>query len=280
MSSQLILSDPSKINAFGVSASDRWRYAVLFATVAGTLILMMLQPAIPQDVAYHAFADTRSYFGISNFFDVTSNLPFLIVGAAGVKFCRLNSTVGYWPGWLTLFAGVALISVGSGYYHLAPDNDTLVWDRLPMTVGFMGLFVALLSEYLHTRVGKVLLVPALITGIFSVLYWYFTDDLRLYYWIQFMPLLTVVVVVVVFRPAYSKQWMLVVALIFYMLAKFAELYDREIYILLQGVVSGHSLKHLLSAAGCLALLLMLMIRIPLAGANPSRSDPPVRPRQL
>lgn len=270
------MSDPSKLNHAAVSNTDSWRYAVLFATVAGTLILIMLQPAMPQDVTYHAFADARSYIGIPNFFDVTSNLPFLIVGAAGVMHCRSGDVAGYRPGWLTLFAGVAMISLGSGYYHLSPDNRTLVWDRLPMTIGFMGLFVALLSDYLRPRIGRTLLLPALLTGMFSVFYWHFTDDLRLYYWVQFMPLLTVLVVVFLFRPSYSRQWMLIASLGFYMLGKFAELYDREIFAFLQGSVSGHTLKHLLSAAGCLTLLLMLVNREPVSGARAFLPDRSVR----
>ncbi len=135
-------------------AADAWQYITLVTAVIGTLIVMLLQDPIAQDIAYHSFADTRTFFGIANFFDVTTNIPFLVVGSAGVKYCLKNASTGFWPGWFALFAGVAMISFGSGYFHLNPSNDTLVWDRLPMTIGFMGLFVALLSEYLHLRVGQ------------------------------------------------------------------------------------------------------------------------------
>lgn len=256
-SSLLILSVRSIVNPL----AGTWRYAILFITLAGTLIYTLLQSPVPQDISYHTFADQRSFFGIPNFFNVASNFFFLLVGAIGVRYCVGNATIGFWPGWLTLFTGITMISLGSGYYHLAPDNHTLVWDRLPMTIGFMGLLVALLSEYLHPRVGKMLLIPALLTGFFSVFYWHFTGDLRLYYWVQFMPLLIVLVIVLFFRPAYSRQWMLLVALIFYLLAKFSEYFDREIFDLLYGYSSGHTLKHLLSAVGCFVLLLMLVRRV-------------------
>lgn len=249
-------------------SANAWRYFILFTAVIGTLIVMLLQDPIAQDIAYYGFADMRTFFGIPNFFDVTTNIPFLCVGAAGVNYCSKNASIGFWPGWFALFAGVAMISFGSGYFHLNPSSDTLVWDRLPMTVGFMGLFVALLPEYLHLRLGKALLIPALLIGVYSVLHWYFFDDLRLYLWIQFMPLLTVIVMVIFFRPTFSKQWMLLVALMFYILAKVAESHDGEIFILLQGSLSGHSLKHLLAAAGCLVLLIMLINRKPL---DPNRA---------
>lgn len=248
-------------------AADARQYITLVTAVIGTLIVMLLQDPIAQDIAYHSFADTRTFFGIANFFDVTTNIPFLVVGSAGVKYCLKNASTGFWPGWFALFAGVAMISFGSGYFHLNPSNDTLVWDRLPMTIGFMGLFVALLSEYLHLRVGRVLLIPALLIGVYSVFYWHFFDDLRLYLWVQFMPLLTVIVMVIFFRPTFSKQWMLLAALVFYILAKVAEFYDGEIFILLSGNLSGHSLKHLLSAVGCIVLLLMLINRKPLDRRN-------------
>jgi len=129
-----------------------------------------------QNPDYHDFADRRAFFGIPNFFDVMSNIPFLLVGMAGMSFCFGNRLVSFRPAWLTFFAGVAIVSVGSGYYHWNPTNETLVWDRLPMTIGFMGLFVAVLAEYVSARLGRFLLVPALLMGLSSVFYWHWFDD--------------------------------------------------------------------------------------------------------
>jgi hypothetical protein len=36
--------------------------------------------------------------------------------------------------WTLFFAGVTAVGVGSTYYHLNPDNATLVWDRLPVSL--------------------------------------------------------------------------------------------------------------------------------------------------
>ena len=68
-----------------------------------------------------------------------------------------------------------LTAACSSYYHLAPDNARLVWDRLPMTVGFMGLFAAMLTERVNPRLGRALLVPLIFAGVGSVVYWFWTE---------------------------------------------------------------------------------------------------------
>lgn len=247
-----------------------WRYAVLLTVVLGTLVFMMTWQPFGQVLSYHDFADKRAFLGIPNFLDVATNVGYLAVGIVGILSCYRSAAPGYRTGWLTLFTGVSFIGVGSGYYHLNPTNATLVWDRLPMTIGFMGLFVALLAEYIDLRAGKILLIPALAIGIFSVLYWGWRDDLRLYYWVQGMPLLIVPLLVILFRPHYSQQVKLIVALGFYVLAKITELYDREVFELTGVLLSGHSLKHLLSAVGILALASMIAGRRSLT--TPSAND--------
>lgn len=253
------MQEPNKqitLSSFGIG----WRHALLLFIVLGSLALMLSMQPIAQNPDYHDFADRRTFFGIPNFFDAISNIPFLLVGIAGIRACLGNHLMSYRPAWITFFAGVAIISAGSAWYHFNPNNDTLVWDRLPMTIGFMGLLVALLAEYVNARLGRFLLVPALLMGFSSVFYWHWFGDLRFYVWIQFIPLLTVPVLMVLFRPRFSHQWLLLVALACYLLAKFAEAYDREVFVFTQSLFSGHSFKHLLSALGCFSVLVMLKTR--------------------
>jgi len=236
------------------------RYFLLAGVALGSLLMVLTQPPFGQDPGYHRFADQRCFLSVPNFFDVISNLPFVIVGVAGVRFCLRNRLGGLRVVWLSFFAGVALVGPGSAFYHWMPTNASLVLDRLPMTVAFMGLMTALLGEYAGVRIGKIFLAPALILGLMSVLCWYRFDDLRLYAWVQFFPLIFLPMVALLLRRRYTGQGFLIVALVCYVLAKAAENFDRDIFELTHDLVSGHTLKHLLAASGGLAILMMLKNR--------------------
>ncbi|SVE55585.1 uncharacterized protein METZ01_LOCUS508439 [marine metagenome] len=157
---------------------------------------------------------------------------------------------------MALFAGVALVSLGSAYYHWSPTNDSLVFDRLPMSAGFMALFVALLGEAVDRRLVRWGLVPALLLGMASVVYWAMFEDLRPYLWVQIIPLLTIPVVMLLYRGRLAHGWWLAAALGLYLLAKGAELLHAQVYALSLELFSGHTLKHLLAAAGCYCLVLI------------------------
>ena len=193
------------------------RHAALGLTVLVTVLVAASWPPIRQSLDYHDFADRRTLLGIPNGLNVLSNVPFAIVGLSGlaVTFSRrprgsspFSDPWERWP-YAALFAGVALTSLGSGYYHLAPDNARLVWDRLPMSVGFMGLLTALLAERVSLSIGRWLFVPLLATGAAGVFYWYWSElrgagDLRLYVLVQFGSLLWIVLLLVLY-PARSLR---------------------------------------------------------------------------
>lgn len=233
---------------------------MLVILVLGSLLWMLSLEPIAQNTGYHSFSDTRMFIGIPNCFDVVSNLPFLLIGVLGLRFCLRKKQGAVRSAWSVFFVGVGLVSIGSAYYHWNPTNESLVWDRLPMTIGFMGLFVAMLGEYVGKRLATLLLAPAVVLGLATVLYWHWTDDLRPYYWVQLIPLLTIPAVMILFRSGYSHQWLLLVALGWYVLAKVTESYDLAIFRNTQELLSGHSIKHLLAAGGCYSILLMLQRR--------------------
>ncbi len=237
------------------------RIAALVLLVLGPLAWLMFghgQP-IPQDRGYHVFADARTCLGITNFGNVASNMLFLLTGLAGTAWCRRNRS-GAWKSWLVFFTGVALVFAGSAYYHGNPGDDTLLWDRLPMTVAFMGLFSALLSEHLGTRLEMRLLAAALAVGIFSVFWWQYSGDLRVYVWVQAAPLLAIPYVIAAFPGRYDRRQYLLYGVGLYALAKAAELLDHEIYTATGRMISGHSAKHLLAALAVACVLLMLRRR--------------------
>ncbi len=238
-------------------STRHWRAVLVLLIVVGSLAFALTRPLFGQDPHYHQFADQRTILGIPNFFNVMSNVPFLLVGMAGFVLCLRRRLVDAGTSWTVFFIGVTWVSVGSGYYHWRPANETLVWDRLPMTMAFMAMFVALLGESVDEKLDRMLLMPALLVGISSVIYWHLFDDLRFYAWVQALPLLTVPVVMALFRSRYSHRWLLPSALGFYILAKMSESYDRQIMILSRGAVGGHAIKHVLAAASCWMVLEML-----------------------
>ena len=259
METDVVLTDSSKRRRQRLTMACKryWRLATLAAFILATLGGTMVFDPIPQDAAYHTFADQRPYLGIPNFFDVISNIPFALVGLVGLRAAQRLGSESAKAAWFALFVGVVCVSAGSAYYHWAPNNQSLVWDRLPMTIGFMGLLVALLGEYIDVRLVKFALTPAVLVGASSVLYWHVTDDLRFYAWIQFMPLGVVAFLLICFASRFTHSWLLIVALAWYVLAKLCESYDAAIFQMLQKTVSGHTIKHLLAAAGCLTLVALL-----------------------
>lgn len=247
-----------------------WREGTLVLVPVVLLAGIMAVGPIPQDPAYHQFADGRAIFGVSNFVNVASNLLFVVFGVVGTAFCLGPRRPRACVSWATLFIGGILIALGSGYYHSAPDSATLVWDRLPMTVAFMGLFAALVSEHVSERIEHEVLVPALIIGVASVLWWHYIDDLRLYVWVQAAPFVAIPVMLAMFPGKYTHRIYLLYGLGFYVLAKLAEVADRELFALTSGVLSGHSAKHMLAALSFFCVYLMLKRREPVAaGKDPS-----------
>src|SRR5262245_53352556 len=119
------------------------RLGLLWALLGAAVLGAALARPIPQDPAYHRLADARRMWGIPNALNVVSNVPFLLVGALGLWSVRLPQPRGggacliepgeRWP-YVAFFAGFGLTGLGSAYYHLAPGNETLFWDRLPLAM--------------------------------------------------------------------------------------------------------------------------------------------------
>ena len=238
----------------------------------GALVIMLLAvvalssfffvKAFPQDPSYHHFSDTAIWLDIPNTLNVLSNVPFMVVGIWGLVALwqgRLNILPSNRLAYLSFFMGTALVAIGSGYYHWKPDNTTLVYDRLPMTIAFMSLCAIIISEFVSERWGKWLLLPLLFLGLASVVYWQITEergagDLRFYAVVQFFPMLAMPVILLCGRSAFNAvkgYWLL---LVMYLLAKLCEHFDAPIHQFMI-VVSGHSIKHVLSALGVFCLLL-------------------------
>ncbi len=231
---------------------------------------MFLDP-IPQDPAYHLFADTRTILGIPNFNDVFSNVGFTIVGVLGVQ--AVMGTRGLLiftqrpepRPYMVFFIGVGLVSLGSAYYHWAPSNERLFWDRLPMSIAFMAFIAAIVADRIDARAGNVWLLPLLVVlGLLSTVYWHWTEslgrgDLRFYGLVQFYPMVAMPLVCWLFpEHRYTAGRYILWVVGWYALAKVLEYFDGEVFALLGHTVSGHTLKHYMAAIATYVILRMLV----------------------
>jgi len=244
------------------------------------IVAAFLLPAVPQSLAYHHFADQRDVFGIDNFLDVVSNLGFLIAGMAGLVIvfggrAQFEFRSERWP-YAVFFLGVLLTALGSGYYHLAPDNETLFWDRLPMTVAFMGLVSSQIVDRINIRAGLALLVPMLLLGAASVIYWRATEragvgNVLPYGILQGYSMVVVLLLAMLSPSRYTRGNDLYRVFGWYGLSKLLETFDAEV-LHLGSVVSGHTLKHIAAAIAGFTVCYMLSHRTlkePAAAKEPS-----------
>jgi len=245
-------------------------------------IVAVFSKPIPQPEDYHNFADTNTMFGIPNGMNVLSNIPFLIGGLLGivvmyfdhiaiklsddphsfkkVKFQYAPGKIAYW----VLFISMCFVSIGSAYYHWWPSTTTLFWDRLPMTIAFMSIISIVLTEKVNAKVGYILLYPLVAVGVFSVIWWIYTElhpeyigDLRLYIFVQMAPVLLTPIIVGVYPDQYTHTGYLYITTAIYVAAKISELLDHQIYHWTYQVMSGHTFKHILAAFGPILLAVMI-----------------------
>ena len=238
-----------------VTLSQKW--LIFLAFIILFICILLITAPIPQDPAYHMLTDNRHRFGIPNFSDVISNLPFAVIGLMGLFLC-INNNVSL--SWLSFFIGLIFVALGSSYYHLNPNNETLVWDRLPMMISFMGLFSALLTENVPDLDEKLVFPIAILLGLSSVTYWHYTDDLRFYGFMQLAPLAAIPLILYLYKGRYTHRNYLLYGLLLYILAKVFELADKFFFELTGQLFSGHTIKHLLAAAATYCIYLMLKKR--------------------
>ncbi len=244
-------------------------FLIIFTLIVG--ILFLLISPIPQDLHYHNFADKRTLFSIKYFFNVFSNIAFIIAGILGlVKIFSCKQTDVFkksteqWP-YIVLFIGSILTGIGSGYYHLNPNNATLFWDRAPMCIISMSYFSAILMERVNRKLGLYLLVPLIIIGILGVIHWELSElngqgDLRLYGLMQFYPIAMILLMLILFPSPYTGTYYIVESFGWYTIAKLGEFFDKGVYILTLHAISGHTIKHLAAALGIYSIVRYLKHR--------------------
>lgn len=236
----------------GILPTRQSRIWLLAGVAAAGILALPLLPPLRQAQGYHHFADVRTFFGVPNFFNVVSNAGFLLVGIMGLRLVwskpatngesRFAEPAEKWP-YTVFFVGVFATCFGSSYYHWLPNDETLVWDRLPMTVAFMSLLAATVAERIDVRLGLRLLWPLVIAGVASVWWWRRSGNLWPYALDQYLSIVLIVLMMILFRSRYSRGRDLLWVAGFYALAKVLEALDAQIYAGLVWI-SGHTLKHI------------------------------------
>lgn len=225
------------------------------------LLLAALGPHVSQYTNYHAFADQSHWLGMSHWGDVWSNIPLMVVGMVGVWLGRRGSLLLSWPALgnqlQLFFYGLMLTGVGSFVYHLDPNDQTLWLDRLGMCVAFAGMLGVALTHRCSDRAGQVVAYAALIAGPVSLWLWQYSGSL--WVWSLYQGGGMLLIMGLALLPAVSSRHRLSLGAVMacYVVAKLCELGDHQIYALTQGWVSGHTLKHVWSAAAGIPLLLGL-----------------------
>jgi hypothetical protein len=240
----------------------RARVWTLIGAAASGVAVAFSMPVEIQPEAYHNFASSR-LFGIANFGIVATNAAFLAVGIWGLWLLRggkLPSSLFRSPDerrpYVAFFAGAVLVAFGSGYYHAEPTTDSLLWDRLAMTVVFMAYFSTFIADRMDRDLGVKVMLPALlILGAASMAYWRLSDDLRLYRVVQGLPILLVPVMCLLFPGRLTRFKYVFWAVVWFGLATFLELFDKQVYGWI--FVGGHTLKHLAAALACTTVIAML-----------------------
>ena len=225
----------------------------------------LLHGPIPQLPNYHDFADQSTFLGIPHACDVLSNAGFAVLAVWGLWSLHRPAATSVLAnegkvGYQLFLLALLLTAFGSTYYHLAPDNARLVWDRLPIALACAGLLAGVRGEALR-REATVATITLSGVAVASVAWWSITEqaghgDLRPYLLLQFAPMILVPLWQWIGKSPVASRKAFGGALILYAAAKWAELHDHQIAAL-TAPLTGHTLKHLL-ATGAAAWIVVAL----------------------
>ncbi|KAF0915967.1 hypothetical protein E2562_000602 [Oryza meyeriana var. granulata] len=138
------------------------RRALAGGAVLASALLLVATPRLRHSPALHLFADMRNLLGVPNTLNVLTAYPLLLAGVPGLVLCLCGSgCFGIslrWEalGWFLFYAGNVAAAFGSAYYHLKPDDDRLIWDRLPAFTFLQDLKALLTESGTHSQMRRLL----------------------------------------------------------------------------------------------------------------------------
>jgi hypothetical protein len=260
--------------------NTRWRALLPSIITLGAVVGLLVYGPIPQLPNYHAFADRREVFGIPHWGDVISNAGFAFVGIWGLRVLVTSRRIA--PeragslGYGVFFISLLLTAFGSSFYHWAPDNDRLVWDRLPIALACAGLLAAVRAESKRSTNEVAWTTALALVAVSSVFWWQVTEtvgqgDLRPYLLLQGLPLVLIPLWQANAGASRTTRAAFGAAVLLYVVAKVAELSDHAIYAQL-GLISGHTIKHVLATISAAILVAQLAWRPRWSSAETHRNS--------
>lgn len=215
---------------------------------------------IVQDPGYHAFADQRHWLGVAQGQNTWSNLPFFVAGLiALIRGAR--SPVDVRSAACVMGLGLLGVAIGSAWYHIAPTDQSLIWDRLPMSVAFAAALVLIGADRFDRRV-RLALVPLVLLAAGSVGIWHWTGDLRAYAVVQFGSLLLMIQSLLFGQGNRLRVGWIWLAIVWYVVAKGFEASDFWWWQASGQQLAGHMLKHLAAGIGAICLALAIPVDRP------------------
>jgi hypothetical protein len=225
---------------------DKKGWIFIALALVGVVFFLSLSP-IYDPVDVNVYADQRSFLGILNFFLVAPGFIFFILGLLGLRKLGTGRKTFLKAVWMVFFIASIGIGLGSGYYHLAPSDPRLFWDRLSVSTALMALLAGVISERVSLNRAKIIAPFLILAGIGSVFYWAWSGDVRFYYLIQCFSIIALPLLCLCF-PMKDDKYIYGVIIV-YILAKVVEVYDEQIFSLTHQMISGLTLKELAGAVG-------------------------------
>ena len=203
------------------------KHAPTIITV-GMIVILALHGRIAQPAHYNEFADQSAAFGIPHSADVFSNAGFALVAIWGWLTLRprrdSEQLRAGWPGYRLFLIGLFLTAFGSAFYHLAPDNLRLIWDRLPIALVCAGLIAGVRGDIQGGSQRAIDVIVLALYAVASVAWWAITDrngagDLRPYLLLQGLALILIPLWQAIYRCPRTDRIAFATAMVLYILPR-------------------------------------------------------------
>lgn len=240
--------------------SPQPRERILALGLLAWLAAALFGPAVIQPASYHEFADTRTLLGVPNALDVLTNAAFAIVAVAlldALRRVRAGLAPAQTAALAVLALGLIATALGSGVYHLRPNDLGLALDRVGMSLAFGGVIGVAAAERFPARIALGLGILATIGGLSGTAGALASGDIWVWSLVQGGGALFIAASLVLTPNASAlgvRWWPVLLA---YAAAKALEGLDAPVLAVTGGLISGHSLKHLVAAAAILPIVLAL-----------------------